>query len=245
MKNIILKLNSLEKKLFSKFKYNMKNNISPLDEGIEQAPHAKRTRAPKHTFKLGDIKKQDVKETGFTTKQQAFKFLDALDKKYTDFKTKDELVDYIKSKKDKLNLDFSKFGKSWKSTKTNRQFKVNFKDIENKLDKYDARKPKKYHITAEINRGITFTSKKGKVYKYGSNSIQTKDSLLDSRVIEAKSEKEAKDIMIAEIEEAFAMDEYSGAAKYNVDSINFIDSVNESSLTTQHTSQMRIRSKQR
>ena len=34
------------------------------------------------------------------------------------------------------------------------------------------------------------------------------------------------------------MDEYSGAAKYNVDSINFIDSVNESSLTTQHTSQM-------
>ena len=238
MKNIILKLNSLEKKLFSKFKYNMKNNISPLDEGIEQAPKAKRTRAPKHTFKLGDIKKQDVKETGFTTKQQAFKFLDALDKKYTDFKTKDELVDFIKSKKDKLNLDFSKFGKSWKSTKTNRQFKVNFKDIENKLDKYDARKPKKYHITAEINRGITFTSKKGKVTKYGSNALQTKDSLLDSRVIEAKSEKEAKDIMIAEIEEAFAMDEYSGAAKYNVDSINFIDSVNESSLTTQHTTQM-------
>ena len=90
----------------------MKNNISPLDEGIEQAPKAKRTRATKHTFKLSDIKKQDVKDTGFTTKQQAFKFLEALDKKYTDFKTKDELVDYIKSKKDKLNLDFSKFGKS-------------------------------------------------------------------------------------------------------------------------------------
>ena len=42
MKNIILKINSLEKKLFSKFKYiNMKNNISPLDEGIEQAPKLK------------------------------------------------------------------------------------------------------------------------------------------------------------------------------------------------------------
>ena len=57
MKNIILKKNSLEKKLFSKFKYiNMKNNISPLDEGIEQAPKAKKPRAPKRTFKLGDIK---------------------------------------------------------------------------------------------------------------------------------------------------------------------------------------------
>ena len=68
----------------------MKNNISPLDEGIEQAPKAKKTRAPKHTFKLGDIKKQDVKETGFTTKQQALKFLNALDQQHTDFKTKDE-----------------------------------------------------------------------------------------------------------------------------------------------------------
>ena len=39
MKNIILKINSLEKKLFSKFKYiNMNNSISPLDEGIEQTP---------------------------------------------------------------------------------------------------------------------------------------------------------------------------------------------------------------
>ena len=94
MKNIILKINSLEKKLFSKFKYiNMKNNISPLDEGIEQAPKAKKPRAPKHTFKLGDIKKNDVRETGFTTKQQALNFLNALDKQHTDFKTKDELID--------------------------------------------------------------------------------------------------------------------------------------------------------
>ena len=40
MEKIILeKLNSLEKKLFSNVQYNnMNNNISPLDEGIEQAP---------------------------------------------------------------------------------------------------------------------------------------------------------------------------------------------------------------
>jgi hypothetical protein len=32
--------------------------------------------------------------------------------------------------------------------------------------------------------------------------------------------------MIAEIEEAFSMDEYSGAASYNIDDVNFIDTVN-------------------
>ncbi len=47
--------------------------------------------------------------------------------------------------------------------------------------------------------------------------IKIKDSLLDSRVIEAASEKDARDIMRAEIEEAFDEDEYSGAATYNVD----------------------------
>ncbi len=44
--------------------------------------------------------------------------------------------------------------------------------------------------------------------------------------------------MIAEIEEAFARDEYSGAATYDIDSINFIDTVNESLLTQQLTAHM-------
>ena len=87
--------------------------------------------------------------------------------------------------------------------------------------------------------------KNGKVYKYASEyqhgKLKTNDSLLDSRVIEAKSEKEAKKIMIAEIEEAFAADKYSGAATYNVDSINFIDTVNESSLKIQPISQMKMK----
>ena len=114
-----MKNKSLEKKLISNIQYNnMNNNISPLDAGVQQVQKAKRTRRTKHTFKLGDIKKDDVKATGFTTKQQALKFLNALDKKYTDFKTKDELVDYVKSKKDKLDLDFSKWGKNRKIKKT-------------------------------------------------------------------------------------------------------------------------------
>jgi hypothetical protein len=77
----------------------MKNQKSPLDEGIEPLK-PKRTRKAKHTFKLSDIKKVDVKSTGFTTIQQSIKFLnEILDKKCTDFKTKDELLTYVKTKK--------------------------------------------------------------------------------------------------------------------------------------------------
>ena len=36
---------------------------------------------------------------------------DILDKKYTDFKTKDELINFIKTKKDKLNIDLSGYEK--------------------------------------------------------------------------------------------------------------------------------------
>ncbi len=43
--------------------------------------------------------------------------------------------------------------------------------------------------------------------------------------------------MRAEIE-AFEEDEYSGAATHNVDDVDFIDTVNKSSLTQQHPSQM-------
>ena len=48
VKIILEKLNSLEKKLFSHIRYNkkMNNNISPLDEGIEQAPKAKKQEHP-------------------------------------------------------------------------------------------------------------------------------------------------------------------------------------------------------
>jgi hypothetical protein len=240
------------KKIISNLDYNIMKNkteISPLDEGVEVLSKPKRVRRTKHTFKLSDIKKEDVKSTGFTTKQQALKFLtNILDKKYMDFKSKDDLVNYIKTKKDNLekHLDLSGFGRKKRITKKGKAFIKEAKDLESKLKKYEERKlPKKYHITAQIKRSITFTSKKGKVYTYAAGhqhgKIKTKDSLLDSRVIEATSEKEAQDIMRAEIEEAFDEDEYSGAATYNVDDVEFIDTVNESSLSQQHPSQMKMK----
>ena len=144
----------------------------------------------------------------------------------------------------------SGYGKKKRITKKQKEeTKVRNENIiehEKRLKKYEERKlPKKYHITAQIKRSITFTSKKGKVYTYAAGhqhgKIKTKDSLLDSRVIEATSEKEARDIMRAEIEEAFDEDEYSGAATYNVDDVEFIDTVNESSLSQQHPSQMKMK----
>ena len=136
------------------------NNNSPLDQGLPSNPKPKRVRKTKHNFKLSDIKKADVKNTGFTTKQQSIKFLnDVLDKQYTFFKTKDELINYVKIKRDKLNkyIDLSDYGKKKMMTKKGKDFLKNVQYIETKLYKYDERKPKKFHITAEIKRAITFT----------------------------------------------------------------------------------------
>ena len=47
--------------------------------------------------------------------------------------------------------------------------------------------------------------------------------------------------MAAEIKEDFAEDDYSGAATYNIDFIDFIDTVNQSTLTHQQPSQMKMK----
>ena len=47
--------------------------------------------------------------------------------------------------------------------------------------------------------------------------------------------------MAEEIQEAFEEEDYSGAATYNIDEINFIDTVNQSTLTHQQPSQMKIK----
>ena len=49
-----------------------------------------------------------------------------------------------------------------------------------------------------------------------------------------------KEIMAEEIQEAFEEEDYSGAATYNIDEINFIDTVNQSTLTHQQPSQMKM-----
>lgn len=142
------------KKIISNLDYNiMKNKVSPLDEGVVQLK-PKRTRKTKHTFKLSDIKKVDVKQTGFTTKQQSIKFLtNILDKNYTDFKTKDELITYIKTKKDNLDkhLDVSGYGKKKRMTKKEMTFFKNVKELDTKLTKYEERRPKNIILPQKLN----------------------------------------------------------------------------------------------
>ena len=47
--------------------------------------------------------------------------------------------------------------------------------------------------------------------------------------------------MAGDIQEAFEEEDYSGAATYNIDEINFIDTVNQSTLTHQQPSQMKMK----
>ena len=47
--------------------------------------------------------------------------------------------------------------------------------------------------------------------------------------------------MAEEIQKAFEEDEYSGVATFNFDEINFIDTVNQSTLTHQQPSQLKIK----
>ena len=78
-------------------------------------------------------------------------------KNITYFKTKDELINFIKTKKDKLNIDLSGYGKMKRITKNAKQYLNNAKLIEDKINIHDV--PKNYHITAEIKRSIIFTKK--------------------------------------------------------------------------------------
>ena len=198
----------------------------------------------KLNFSRKDFKKSNALESGFKTKALALKFWKTTPKnKLSNFNSVDELTDYIKTQKDKLEnigIDVNSKRKP-RLTKDKMKNKKIAQALEAKLKQYDEKnKVKKFHLTAEIQRKITYTktntkTKTQKQYEYAH------DSLLDSRVIEATSEAEARKIMAAEIEQAFEQDEYSGAAKYSIDAIEFIDTVNESTLKTQHPSQMKMK----
>ena len=168
----------------------------------------------KLNFNPKDFSKSNAQEAGFKTKALAIKILKNTPKKnYLNFGSVNELTDYIKNQKirlENIGIDVDSFYKQKPGTK--KKYRQAFDRIEALLKQHDENKPKKFHVTAEIKRKITYTKPK-KQYVYDH------DSLLDSRVIEANSEKEAKEIIAAEIQEAFAQDEYSGAAAYNIDAI--------------------------
>jgi 5-methylcytosine-specific restriction enzyme A len=213
-----------------------KNNLKFLED-LKKSISMYIMGRKKLNFSRKDFTKSNAQEAGFKTKTLAIKFWKTTPKNdLSNFDSVDELTNYIKTQKNKLEnigIDVNSVYKQKPRNTKNKNKKL--EALETKLKQYDEKnKVKKFHITAEIQRKITYTKPK-KQYEYAL------DSILDSRVIEASSEKEAKEIMAAEIQAAFEYDEYSGCAAINLDNVNFIDTVNESKLTTQDPTQMKMK----
>ena len=193
-------------------------------------------------FTWKNIPTKRFKDRGFKSKESALTFLtEILDKKVTDFKNSPELLNYIEKKRNQfldIGVDVVKTEKIIKKgERQQKKFEKSLNKTKNILDKVEAKLPiKKYHITAEIHRNATYTPKNGKIYDY-----KGKDKILDSRIIEARTEQGAQEIMNALIHEDFDTGERNYLINYDVNNIEFLDSVNESSLTSQHPSEMPMR----
>ena len=95
-------------------------------------------------------------------------------------------------------------------------------------DKKQSKIPlKKFHLTAKIQRTITYeNTKTGKLSKYNEadhkKQLKGHDTLIDSRVVEARTLEEAKQIMRELLEREHFYKEYSSSAKVQLDDIEFI-----------------------
>jgi len=86
----------------------------------------------------------------------------------------------------------------------------------------------KYHLNAIIKRSILYTNTKtgkSKMYKEEDHSrvLKGHDMLTDSRVVEATSKEEAQMLFFDQIKMEQEFEEYSAAARVNVDDVQFID----------------------
>ena len=82
----------------------------------------------------------------------------------------------------------------------------------------------KYHLTAIIDRNVTYTnSKSGKINVYTEKEhnklLKGHDKLTDSRIIEASSLEEAKREFLATIQQEQEYGEYSSSAIIQLDNV--------------------------
>ena len=118
-----------------------------------------------------------------------------------------------------------------------------------KQPKTKTKKPlEKYHLSALIDRTITYTNKKsGKINTYAeaehSRLLKGHDKLTDSRIIEASSLEEAQNIFKQQIEIDNTYEEYSAAALVNLNKVQFIDDspVTTSQITSSNPAHMPLR----
>ncbi len=105
----------------------------------------------------------------------------------------------------------------------------------------------KYHLTAIIERNVTYTnSKTGKINIYTEKEhnklLKGHDKLTDSRIIEASSLEEAKREFYATIQQEQEYGEYSSSAIIQLDNVQFIDDpVVDSQITPSDIQHMPLR----
>ena len=105
----------------------------------------------------------------------------------------------------------------------------------------------KYHLNAIIKRSILYTNTKtgkSKMYKEEDHSrvLKGHDMLTDSRVVEATSKEEAQMLFLDQIKMEQEFEEYSAAARVNVDDVQFIDDpVVGSQITSSNPANMPLR----
>jgi hypothetical protein len=128
-------------------------------------------------------------------------------------------------------IDFHEMKKQEKTIRETKQEKLakllTIVAKKNKQDKYDKLPDRTFHITAVVKRSITYIKKNGKQHSYKEEEhnkvLRGSDKLNESRVVVAKSLKEAQRILREQIDHENHYEEYSTAARINVDGVDFID----------------------
>ena len=148
-------------------------------------------------------------------------------------------------------VDFHEMKKQEKTIRETRQERLaklmTIVAKKNKQDKYDKLPDKTFHINAVVRRSITYTKTNGKQYAYNDGNhnkvLKGSDKLNESRVVVAKSLKEAQRLLHEEIEREHTWEEYSNAARINVEGVDFMDNdvVEEGNITSRNTSDMPMR----
>ena len=136
----------------------------------------------------------------------------------------------IKKSKEVKVVKKTEFHELKSNEKTSREIKEGKEDkFMMMISKNKTKKPlEKFHITAIMKRTITYTNKKsGKINQYKeedhSRVLKGHDTLTDSRVIEAKSFEEAKQLFHDTLKIEQEYEEYSSSAWVNLDDVQFID----------------------
>jgi 1,2-phenylacetyl-CoA epoxidase PaaB subunit len=155
----------------------------------------------------------------------------------------------IKQSKEVKVVKKAEFHELKSNEKTSREIKEGKEDkFMMMISKNKTKKPlEKFHLTAVMKRSITYTHKKtGKINKYNeedhSRVLKGHDTLTDSRVIEAKSLEEAKQLFYGTLKVEQEYEEYSSAAWVNLYDVQFIDDpVVGSQITSTNPSTMPLR----